>query len=51
MNAKSKVVGGLAVLLAVAVASPIVAQEKEEKRQKRKRFRGISACWTLRRII
>ena len=28
MNTKSKVVGGLAVLLAVAVASPVVAQEK-----------------------
>ena len=33
MNAQSKVVGGLAVLLAVSMASPIVAQEKkvEEK--------------------
>jgi biopolymer transport protein ExbD len=33
MNTQSKVVGGLAVLLAVSMASPIVAQEKkvEEK--------------------
>jgi hypothetical protein len=40
MNAKSKVVGGLAVLLAVAVASPIVAQEKEEKKAKAEKVSG-----------
>jgi hypothetical protein len=40
MNAKSKVVGGLAVLLAVAVASPVVAQEKEEKKAKAEKVSG-----------
>ena len=34
MNAQSKVVGGLAVLLAVATASPIVAQEKKVEEKK-----------------
>ncbi len=57
MNTQSKVVGGLAVLLAVAMASPIVAQEKkaEEKKAekaekaKARRSPGISDCWTPRR--
>ena len=40
MNTKSKVVGGLAVLLAVAVASPVVAQEKEEKKAKAEKVSG-----------
>ena len=34
MNTQSKVVGGLAVLLAVAMASPIVAQEKKAEEKK-----------------
>ena len=34
MNTQSKVVGGLAVLLAVATASPIVAQEKKAEEKK-----------------
>ena len=34
MNTQSKVVGGLAVLLAVAVASPIIAQEKKAEEKK-----------------
>jgi len=34
MNAQSKVVGGLAVLLAVSMASPIVAQEKKVEEKK-----------------
>jgi biopolymer transport protein ExbD len=42
MNTQSKVVGGLAVLLAVAVASPVVAQEKkaEEKKAKAEKVSG-----------
>jgi hypothetical protein len=42
MNRQSKVVGGLAVLLAVAVASPVVAQEKkaEEKKAKAEKVSG-----------
>ena len=42
MNTQSKVVGGLAVLLAVAVASPVVAQEKkaEEKKAKAEKVAG-----------
>jgi hypothetical protein len=36
MNTQSKVVGGLAVLLAVAVASPVGAQEKKEEEKKAK---------------
>jgi biopolymer transport protein ExbD len=42
MNTKSKVVSGLAVLLAVAVASPVVAQEKkaEEKKAKAEKVSG-----------
>ena len=40
MNTKSRVVGGLAVLLAVAVASPGVAQEKEEKKAKAEKVSG-----------
>jgi hypothetical protein len=36
MNTLSKVVGGLAVLLAVAVASPVGAQEKKEEEKKAK---------------
>ena len=38
MNIKAMVVGGLAVLLAGALASPMLAQE-EKKRKKRKRRR------------
>lgn len=34
MNTQSKVAGGLAVLLAVAMASPIVAQEKKAEEKK-----------------
>ena len=34
MNTQSKVVGGLAALLAVAVASPVVAQEKKAEEKK-----------------
>ena len=34
MNTQSKVVGGLAVLLAVSMASPIVAQEKKVEEKK-----------------
>ena len=34
MNTQSKVAGGLAVLLAVAMASPIVAQEKKAEENK-----------------
>jgi len=34
MNAQSKEAGGLAVLLAVSVASPIVAQEKKVEEKK-----------------
>jgi len=34
MNTQSKVVGGLAVLLAVSMASPIVAQEKKAEEKK-----------------
>ena len=34
MNRQSKVVGGLAVLLAVSMASPIVAQEKKAEEKK-----------------
>jgi hypothetical protein len=34
MNTQSKVVGGLAVLLAVAVAFPVVAQEKKAEEKK-----------------
>ena len=34
MNTQSKVAGGLAVLLAVATASPIVAQEKKAEEKK-----------------
>jgi hypothetical protein len=34
MNTQSKVVGGLAVLLAVFMASPIVAQEKKAEEKK-----------------
>jgi biopolymer transport protein ExbD len=42
MNTQSKVIGGLAVLLAVAVASPVVAQEKkaEEKKAKAEKVSG-----------
>ena len=40
MNTKSRVVGGLAVLLAVAAASPVVAQEKEEKKAKAEKVSG-----------
>ena len=42
MNTQSKVVGGLAVLLAVSMASPIVAQEKkvEEKKAKKREGKG-----------
>jgi hypothetical protein len=34
MNTQSKVVGGLAVVLAVSMASPIVAQEKKVEEKK-----------------
>ena len=34
MNTQSKVVGGLAFLLAVSMASPIVAQEKKVEEKK-----------------
>lgn len=34
MNTQSKVVGGLAIMLAVAVASPVVAQEKKAEEKK-----------------
>lgn len=34
MNTQSKVVGGLAVLLAVSMASPIAAQEKKAEEKK-----------------
>src|SRR6058998_2142127 len=34
MNTQSKVVGGLAILLAVSMASPIVAQEKKVEEKK-----------------
>jgi hypothetical protein len=34
MNTQSKLVGGLAVLLAVSMASPIVAQEKKVEEKK-----------------
>jgi major membrane immunogen (membrane-anchored lipoprotein) len=34
MNTRSKVVGGLAVLLVVSMASPIVAQEKKAEEKK-----------------
>jgi hypothetical protein len=34
MNTQSKVLGGLAVLLAVSMASPIVAQEKKAEEKK-----------------
>ena len=34
MNTQSRVVGGLAVLLAVAMASPIIAQEKKAEEKK-----------------
>jgi hypothetical protein len=34
MNTQSKVVGGLAVLLAISMASPIVAQEKKVEEKK-----------------
>ena len=34
MNTQSKIVGGLAVLLAVSMASPIVAQEKKVEEKK-----------------
>jgi hypothetical protein len=34
MNTQSKVVGGLAVLLTVSMASPIVAQEKKAEEKK-----------------
>ena len=34
MNTQSKVVGGLAVLLAVSMASPVVAQEKKAEEKK-----------------
>ena len=34
MNTQSKVVGGLAVLLAVSMASPIVAQEQKAEEKK-----------------
>jgi hypothetical protein len=43
MNMQSKIVGGLAVLLAVAVASPVVAQEKkadEKKAEKTEKAKG-----------
>ncbi|HSE90624.1 MAG TPA: hypothetical protein VLJ79_30725 [Candidatus Binatia bacterium] len=42
MNTQSKVVGGLAVLLAVAVGSPVGAQEKkaEEKKAKAEKVSG-----------
>jgi hypothetical protein len=42
MNTQSKVIGGLAVLLAVAVAPPVVAQEKkaEEKKAKAEKVSG-----------
>jgi biopolymer transport protein ExbD len=42
MNTQSRVAGGLAVLLAVAVASPVVAQEKkaEEKKAKAEKVSG-----------
>lgn len=44
MNTQSKVVGGLAVLLAVAVASPIIAQEKkaEEKKVEKAKAEKVS---------
>jgi hypothetical protein len=55
MKTQSKVVGGLAILLAVAVTAPILAQEKtaEEKKQKKpkqKRSRETLDCLTPRRI-
>ena len=34
MNTQSKVVGGLAIMLAVTVASPVVAQEKKAEEKK-----------------
>jgi biopolymer transport protein ExbD len=42
MKTQSKVVGGVAILLAFAVASPIVAQEKkaEEKKAKAEKVSG-----------
>jgi hypothetical protein len=44
MNRQSKVVGGLALLLAVSVASPIVAQEKkaEEKKVEKAKAEKVS---------
>ena len=44
MNTQSKVVGWLAVLLAVAVASPIIAQEKkaEEKKVEKAKAEKVS---------
>jgi hypothetical protein len=44
MNTHSKVVGGLAILLAVAVAPPVLAQEKkaEEKKAEKAKAEKVS---------
>ncbi len=62
MRAKSNGVIGMAVILALALASPVVSQEKKadepakgkpkvEKRPRPRKFPAISACSTPKRTI
>ena len=53
MNTQSKVVGGLAVLLAVSMASPVIAQEKkaeEKKAEKAEEGKGRKGLWRHRLV-